>query len=163
MASLEHRSNELTLRFADTGVALRCNVPTNVATLSANFQHRGLAAAKEQGGSVKQSSDRELARVLDTVRHALEQVIERPLNDKPASAALSLVEDLGIDSLKFVDLTVALEDAFELDEFPMQAWVDREAHKEAPRFTVLALARACLDQLERKRRAVAQSPSVAKV
>ena len=37
-----------------------------------------------------------------------------------------LIEELGLDSLKFVDLTVALEDALGIEEFPMQEWVDEE-------------------------------------
>ena len=36
-----------------------------------------------------------------------------------------LVEDLGVDSLHFVDLTVGLEVALGIAEFPMQDWVDR--------------------------------------
>jgi acyl carrier protein len=60
----------------------------------------------------------------------------------------SLIQDLGLDSLKFVDLTLALEEAFSLSEFPMQEWVDEEARKRPPAFTVSALARACLHEVE---------------
>ena len=40
------------------------------------------------------------------------------------SADLRLSEDLGLDSLKLVDLTLALEQRFELDELPMHEWLD---------------------------------------
>ncbi|HEX6240948.1 MAG TPA: acyl carrier protein, partial [Polyangiales bacterium] len=40
--------------------------------------------------------------------------------------ATLLIDELGLDSLKFVDLTVALEDALGIHEFPMQEWVDEE-------------------------------------
>jgi hypothetical protein len=35
-----------------------------------------------------------------------------------------LIEDLGLDSLKFVDLTLSLERVLPTSEFPMQYWVD---------------------------------------
>jgi acyl carrier protein len=53
-----------------------------------------------------------------------------------------LVDELGLDSLLFVDLTVALELALELPEFPMQDWVDGELEAGRP-LTVGALADAC--------------------
>ena len=63
--------------------------------------------------------------------------------------ATRLVEDLGLDSLKFVDLTVGIEDELGLDEFPMQDWVDDElAHDRA--LTVGALADACRAALARR-------------
>lgn len=43
-----------------------------------------------------------------------------------------LIEELDLDSLKFVDLTVALEDALGIDEFPMQEWVDSELEAGRP-------------------------------
>lgn len=63
-----------------------------------------------------------------------------------SSTALSehtkLVEDLGLDSLKFVDLTVNLEDALGIAELPMQEWIDAEL--EAGRsLTVGALIAVC--------------------
>lgn len=57
-----------------------------------------------------------------------------------------LIEDLGLDSLKFVDLTVALEDALGICEFPMQDWVDRQLEREAP-LSLGALVIACLEQV----------------
>src|SRR5262245_35834082 len=53
-----------------------------------------------------------------------------------------LLEELGLDSLKFVDLTVALETMLEVPEFPMQEWID--AQLEAGRaLTVGQLVIAC--------------------
>lgn len=59
----------------------------------------------------------------------------------------SLVDDLELDSLKFVDLMGAIETAFGIDEFPMQAWVDAELEREGSRFTVAALLDACLREM----------------
>lgn len=38
-----------------------------------------------------------------------------------------IFEDLGLDSLKMVDLTVWIEEVSGLDAFPMQEWLDRYA------------------------------------
>lgn len=54
-----------------------------------------------------------------------------------------LIEDLGMDSLLFIDLTVALEEVLELDEFPMQEWVDQQREEHAP-MTIGALAASCI-------------------
>jgi acyl carrier protein len=64
----------------------------------------------------------------------------------------SLIEDLLLDSLRFVDLMGAIAAAFDLDEFPMQAWVDSEQDRDGKRFTVSSLADACKSELARARR-----------
>jgi acyl carrier protein len=66
------------------------------------------------------------------------------------SAASSLVDDLRLDSFSFVDLTLGLERAFGIREFPMQDWVDEQALKDDERFTVGALASACLEVQQRE-------------
>lgn len=53
-----------------------------------------------------------------------------------------LIEDVGLDSLRFVDLTVALEDALQIAEFPMQDWVDAQVAADLP-LTVGALVLEC--------------------
>ena len=53
-----------------------------------------------------------------------------------------LIEDVGLDSLRFVDLTVALEDALRIPEFPMQEWVDAQVEGDRP-LTVGALVLEC--------------------
>lgn len=62
-----------------------------------------------------------------------------------------LVEDLGLDSLKFVDLTVRIEDAFGLATFPMQDWVDSQVAEDVP-LSVGALAHACTNEVIRQQR-----------
>ena len=52
----------------------------------------------------------------------------------------SIVDDLGFDSLKMIDLVFALEEEIGVSEFPLQLWCDREAAKmNAARFTVGSL------------------------
>ena len=65
----------------------------------------------------------------------------------------SLVDDLAFDSLDFVDLTVALEQALEIDGLPMQDWADREMATDPPRFTLGNLVAMC-DQLLAQRAAL---------
>lgn len=62
-----------------------------------------------------------------------------------------LMEEIGVDSLKLVDLTVRIEVALAIPEFPMQRWLDAcRARREAP--TVGGLVVACLDAVERVER-----------
>ena len=57
----------------------------------------------------------------------------------------SLVSDIGIDSLRFVDLTVSLEDALGIREFPMQDWADRQHDREPTvRFRIRDLVEECM-------------------
>jgi acyl carrier protein len=61
------------------------------------------------------------------------------------STAASLLDDVGLTSIKFVDLTVGLEDLLQIEEFPMQRWIDEQAMlDEGARFTVGALVEECL-------------------
>jgi acyl carrier protein len=61
----------------------------------------------------------------------------------------SLIDDVGLDSLKFVDLTMAIEELLEMGVFPMQEWVDAEQDRMAPhRFTIRSLSAACLRALD---------------
>jgi acyl carrier protein len=53
-----------------------------------------------------------------------------------------LIEDLGVDSLRFVDLAVALESALGIADFPMQAWVDECLDHDRP-LNVQALLSQC--------------------
>lgn len=94
-------------------------------------------------------NDKQIARVGERVRRELAQLLEDSgIGIDEIRPESSLIDDLALDSLKFVDLTLALEEAFGLSEFPMQEWVDLEAQKTPPAFTVSALARACAEQLE---------------
>src|SRR5690348_6360015 len=64
--------------------------------------------------------------------------------DSPLSISVDslLVEDVGLDSFKFVDLTVRLEQSLCLDEFPMQQWVDRQIEFGSP-LSVGSLVQEC--------------------
>jgi len=55
----------------------------------------------------------------------------------------SIVEDLGFDSLRLIDLTLAIEGEFGIRTFPIQAWYDTEALVSGKRFTVGSLVNAC--------------------
>jgi acyl carrier protein len=59
----------------------------------------------------------------------------------------SLME-LGLDSLKAVDLAVALEEALGITEFPIQEWADAEGLRDEPRFTIGSLVGTCGALLE---------------
>ena len=91
----------------------------------------------------QESFEHTLETVRDILAHVLSDSGPKRENIHPDS---SLIHDLGLDSLKFVDLTVALEDAFGLGEFPMQEWVDGQAAMTSGAFRVAALARACWEQ-----------------
>lgn len=59
-----------------------------------------------------------------------------------------LVDELGVDSLKFVDLTVGLEEALGLDVLPMQEWVDAQMQANRP-LSIGELVAACQSALSR--------------
>jgi acyl carrier protein len=90
---------------------------------------------------VQESADSEpevMSRLQPVIVHVLEEA------GRMATAIrseLSIIEDLGMDSVMVVDLTLAIEAAFDIAEFPMQAWTDRESRLESTRFTVGSLAR----------------------
>lgn len=61
------------------------------------------------------------------------------------SSGVSLLDDIGLTSIKFIDLTVDLEDLLQIEEFPMQRWIDEQAMlDEETRFTVGSLVEECL-------------------
>lgn len=65
-------------------------------------------------------------------------------------ADTSLVDDIGLDSLRFVGLTLALEQALSLKAFPMQDWADSQLDiDDAPRFLVRQLVDECVSALEK--------------
>jgi acyl carrier protein len=79
-------------------------------------------------------------RVLEAVRRAI-ATVDRTLSADDLSPDDSIVDDLYFDSLRFVDLTVAIEHALDIPEFPMQEWYDGEAKRDGKRFTLASLAR----------------------
>ncbi len=61
----------------------------------------------------------------------------------------SLINDLGVTSLMFVDLTLALEEIFYLSEFPMQTWIDEQTLLGEKGFRIAALVEKCGSLLNR--------------
>jgi acyl carrier protein len=82
----------------------------------------------------------------NSVWSVLERILsERGIDDPKLEDSTSIVDDLGLDSLDFVELTVALEEQTGLEEFPMQAWVDEQMGSAEPRFSAGALAAAVVE------------------
>jgi acyl carrier protein len=71
--------------------------------------------------------------------------LDRRMANRPMTRDTSVVDDLGIDSLRFVDLTVILEEQLQIREFPLQDWYDSEAQKSGKRFTVGSLVSLCTE------------------
>lgn len=94
----------------------------------------------EDPGLASRSLER---RILGGVRHALLRV-DRRLRPEDIQLDTSLIDDLGLDSIKLVGLSIALEESFDISEFPMQDWSDEEAQRIGGRFTVASLVTACL-------------------
>ena len=61
------------------------------------------------------------------------------LFDGPIRPELSIVDDLGFDSLLFVDLIVLLEERTALSNLPLLDWADRQAMRRTERYTVRSL------------------------
>jgi acyl carrier protein len=83
-------------------------------------------------------------------RRVCEQLVAvSPVGQDPAlfHAGADLLNDLALDSLRLVDLTVLLESALELPEFPMQVWIDTQLERGRP-LTVGELVAACCAELE---------------
>jgi acyl carrier protein len=81
--------------------------------------------------------------ILSGIRAALAKIVE----NVPAGGIgldTSLVDDLGLDSIRFVDFAVALEETLGIPEFPLQGWIDAELGSPGEtRFTVRALLSYC--------------------
>ncbi|MDH5675261.1 MAG: acyl carrier protein [Myxococcales bacterium] len=85
--------------------------------------------------------------IFNTLRDVLREFEGAENGNRRIDPALSLVDDLGLTSLQMVDLTLALEDAFDLDEFPMQDWVEQETQRGEEGFSVASLVDACAELL----------------
>jgi acyl carrier protein len=90
--------------------------------------------------------------IFQLVRQQLLALEIAGLDESAIGMGSLLIDDVGIDSLKFVTLTVLLEDALGVREFPMQHWVDECRRQDHP-LTVAALVRVCSELLERQREA----------
>jgi acyl carrier protein len=88
-------------------------------------------------------SNSEFNEVLSAVCSALHQV-DRRIQSDAIQAEKSLIDDFGLDSLKFIDLTLALQQLVCIPEFPMEQWMDQERLAMEPRYTVGSLVRFCI-------------------
>jgi acyl carrier protein len=94
-------------------------------------------------------------------RHEIQKVVVRIVSQLAADVGLpseaigpqsSLIETAGLDSLRFVDLTVELEDALGIDAFPMQEWADSQRDlASSTGFSVASLIDECLRVLTHQR------------
>ncbi len=86
----------------------------------------------------------ETSDVFEKVRGALTKIVaDSGLGRVDIEMESSLVADLGFTSLMFVDLTLALEEAFQLGEFPMQEWIDEQGFSGDVGFRVQSLVGRC--------------------
>jgi len=86
-----------------------------------------------------QALDRDL---FDRVREVLLSLEIEELGEADIQPEANLIDDIGLDSLRFVDLTVNLEEALGIPVFPMQEWVDLQVEHERP-LTVAELVAVC--------------------
>jgi acyl carrier protein len=77
------------------------------------------------------------------VVHELGKLMPADASHMQIVDSMSLIDDLGLDSMKFVDLTVGLEEALGIPEFPMQDWIDGLV-ADGARIDVAALTEACV-------------------
>lgn len=76
-------------------------------------------------------------------------VTHRDVRSVEIGANVSIVSELDLDSLRFVDLMGAIEERFGIEEFFMQSWVDAELERDGTRFTVGSLALEIQRHLQR--------------
>jgi len=76
------------------------------------------------------------------VRRALAEVsrLACPEDIRPS---MSLIDDLAIDSVKLIELTVALEDSLGVDECPLREWLDA-SDADTSAYTVATLVANCV-------------------
>lgn len=91
------------------------------------------------------SSDEANARAFEAIRAVLAELLKRDnLRVEEIRRETSLVEDLGMDSFLFVDLTLTLEEKLGIAKFPMRRWADAEV-AQGGRFTIGSLAACCAE------------------
>lgn len=83
--------------------------------------------------------------VLDAVWLALANTLSRagrpPVRTEDLRLETRLTEDLGFDSMLLFDLTLELEDALGVPEFPMEDWISQQLGYPDDAFTVASLVR----------------------
>jgi acyl carrier protein len=73
--------------------------------------------------------------------------VDARLSEAALRPELSLVDDLGLDSVRFIELTLEIEQALGLDELPLQRWSDLEAARAGERYTIRSLIAFCAECL----------------
>jgi acyl carrier protein len=76
------------------------------------------------------------------ITHEVRELLrERGVSERrDLSAETSLIADVGLDSLAFVDLTFRLEAKLGLRELPLQDWIDAESMKVGRQHTIGSLS-----------------------
>lgn len=85
--------------------------------------------------------------VFERVSAILIEVLSYDELSPPSLSSQSSLLELGFDSLKLADLVVALESQLGILDFPMQAWIDAEAERDGPRYTLASLVQECTSLL----------------
>jgi hypothetical protein len=75
---------------------------------------------------------------IDAVRAALERMHHGAASGE-VGAATSVVDDLGLDSVRLLEFACALEDELGLADVDLQEWLDAEGTREGKRFTLGSL------------------------
>ncbi len=83
--------------------------------------------------------------VLDALNQARD-LAELPIGEPQLDA--NLFNDLGFTSLQIVDLALCIEQTLDLQEFPLQAWLDAQPTLGPLAFTVRSLVLQCERLLE---------------
>jgi len=85
----------------------------------------------------------------ETVLATVSDLARRYYGVSAIDAEDSLVDDLGFESMTFVDLTLLLETKLGIEAFPIQAWSDQQATRQTgKRFTIQSLIDACTVALD---------------
>ncbi len=86
--------------------------------------------------------------VLDRIKAALVRLVGMPgLHESDIGLESHLVSDLALTSLQFVDLTLALEEALPIGEYPIQEWLDTQQTLGSAAFRVRTLHETCMSLL----------------
>ena len=87
--------------------------------------------------------------VFEIVRGELARIVREQSPDFDADIGMDtlLTADLGLDSISFIEVAVALEKALCVDELPLGSWTERESDRDGQRFTVASLVDLCTEHL----------------
>lgn len=89
--------------------------------------------------------------IYETVCRELAKLAPMEIEESHIRPENLLVEDLGIDSMKFASLTVGLESNLGIENFPMQRWID-DCVDAGRQLSVAELVLACVNIMGSARR-----------